>query len=537
MKLMKRHIKYLSFSVLVFLIFITSCEVNNFDLQENPNFLTPDNAEVEPLLNEHQFLFQDFMEDMAVNSANIMRYEAMTQSYLDEVSTEVLDGEWERYYEALNISRTIEDLANADPNFQYHSAVSKLLIGYMTITLVDHVGDIPFEEAAKPTEFPNPSLDDAAGLYIKVLEDIDKAIEDINNSSTSLNNDLFYDGDKTKWIAFANSFKLRLLIQTRLASSDIGISDLTTQINNLLSQDIIDTEDEDFVYRHATVEEPESRHRFFRRGYASSATTFISNDFMFKLKDSKPTRDPRIRYYLYRQSDIDPFSGPPFLACLGDPNVQFCFLGEQYWGLDHGETRTGRGDNDFRTTYGIYPGGGAFDEDQFIKASDTDNLQGAGIIPVLTSFNLKFLIAESALVLGTDGDPRILLEEAVRASIEKVTNFGGVNSTFEPTSIEIENYISDVMNLYDSATNDDERLDVIITEFYIAAYGNSIEAYNAYRRTGFPSNLQLPINDNNPIFPRSYLYSREAVQLNPSISQKQVTDKIFWDTNPDGFIQ
>jgi hypothetical protein len=150
---------------------------------------------------------------------------------------------------------------------------------------------------------------------------------------------------------------------------------------------------------------------------------------------------------------------------------------------------------------------------------------------------MKFLLAESALVLDTNGDSRTLLEEAIRASIDKVMNFGGVTSPLAPTSSDVDNYVDEVMTSYDNTGTDEERLNIIITEFYIAGFGNSIEAYNAYRRTGYPSDLQIPIENDNPTFPRSYLYSRDAIQLNSSFSQKQVTDKIFWDTNPDGFIK
>jgi hypothetical protein len=92
------------------------------------------------------------------------------------------------------------------------------------------------------------------------------------------------------------------------------------------------------------------------------------------------------------------------------------------------------------------------------------------------------------------------------------------------------------MDTYNNATDDEARLNIITTEFYLASFGNSIEAYNAYRRTGYPLNLQRPINDDNPIFPRSFPYATDAVNFNSSISQKQNRVKVFWDTNPDGFI-
>ena len=437
----------------------------------------------------------------------------------------------------LNISKTIGNLATGNDKLLFHNAINKLVMGYLTVTMVDYVGNLPYQEAGNPEEFQNPKVDSGADLYKMVLSNIDQAILDINSSTFAVKSDLFYNGDKTKWIAFANTFKLRLLIQTRMAGSDIGISDIKGAINSLLSQNIIDTASEDFVWNFAAVEEPESRHPYFRRAYISGVSQYIGNQFMWMLKDSKPMRDPRIRYYLYRQDDRDPFSGPPFLACQGDPDVDYCYVGDHYWGLDHGETRTGRGDNLYRTTYGVYPGGGAFDEDQFEGAPTSTNIGGAGILPILTTSFVKFLVAESASTLGTNGNPVTLLEEGIRASMSKVLAFGNVTSGAAPSSVDVDNYVKEAINNYNSATTEDDKLNVIMTEYYLAAFGNSIEAYNGYRRTGMPSILQIPIDDDTPTFPRSFPYSRTAVERNSSLNQKLITEKVFWDKNPDGFIK
>lgn len=532
---MKKIIKYLNLSIITSLL-LFSCEVSDFDLQESPNFTTPQTADPDLLINELQYLFQDIMADMITNTDDIMRYEAMTNSYSDVVSANVLNVEWERFYEALLISRTIEAQASLDEALAFHNAVGKLLAGYLTVTMVDYVGNIPYSQAGNNNEFPNPVIDSGIELYQTVLSDIDQAKTAIENTNLDLGIDVFYDNDKSKWVAFANSFKLRLLIQARMGSSDLAITDLESQINTLISSDIIDSAAEDFVFPYTAVEEPESRHPYYIRAYLTDFDQYIGNYFMWMLKDSKSISDPRIRYYLYRQSDADPFSGPPYLACGGDPDVDFCYVGDQYWGLDHGETRTGRGDNLLRTTYGIYPAGGAFDEDQFQGAPSSSNLGGSGFLPILTSYNLKFLTAESALMLGTSGDPATLLEEAVRASMSKVLNFGDVASTFAATNDDVDDYVSEVIANYNAAASNEEKLDVIITEYYLANFGNSIDAYNAYRRTGYPSNIQIPIDDDTPTFPRSFRYSEDAVNLNSSISQKPITDKVFWDKNPDGFI-
>ena len=527
MKKMKKIIKY--FNIMAITLLLSGCETTNFDLQENPNFLSPTKADPEYLLNEVQYLFQDIMSDFITNSDDIMRYEAMTGSYADIADVNVLNVEWERFYEAVNVSKTIDKLASSDSNLLFHNAINKLVMGYLTVTMVDYVGDIPYSEASNPEEFPFPKVDKGSDLYKMVLGDIDQAISNITSSTFAVQSDLFYKGDKTKWIAFANTFKLRLLIQAKLAGADIGVTDIKGEINALLGKDIIDTPAEDFVWNFAAVEEPESRHPYFRRAYISSFSQYIGNQFMWMLKDSKTVKDPRIRYYLYRQDNRDPFSGPPYLACQGDPAVDYCYVGDHYWGLDHGETRTGRGDNLFRTTYGVYPGGGAFDEDQFDGAPSSTNLGGAGILPILTSSFVKFLTAEAALTIGTNGNPATLLEEGVRASMSKVLAFGGVSSAFTSTQTDVDNYVNEINSNYLAATSNDDRLNIIMTEYYLAAFGNSIEAYNGYRRTGFPSTLQVPIDNDNPTFPNSFPYSSTAVERNSSLNQKPITVKVFWD--------
>ena len=538
---MQKILKYFSISTLTLLLFF-GCEVSEFELQDNPNYLTPESADPEYMLNEVQYLFQHYMKWMIINTDDVMRYEAMTDTYGDIVPTSILDGdtskEWDTYYEALNNVRTIEELAEGDETLLFHNGIAKLLMGYMTVTMVDYLGAIPYSQAVNNTEFPYPELDGGAELYQMVLGDIDEAIAEIQEANFDFSTDLFYQSDKDKWIAFANSLKLRMLVQTRLASTDIGVSDIQGEINALLSKNLIDTVEEDFQWSYSTVQEPESRHQYFQRAYVSGFDQYIGNYFMSLLKESKSNPDPRIRYYLYRQSDVDPFSGPPYLPCQGDPIVDYCYVGDQYWGYDHGESRVGRGDNLLRTVYGIYPGGGAFDENQFEGApSTTNNLGGAGILPLLTSSYVSFLRAEAALTLGTNGDPEALLEKGIRNSMEKVTGFGGVISDYAATASDIDSYIDEVMLNYANASTDEERLDIIMTEYYLSAYGNSIEAYNFYRRTGYPSNIQVPIDDDDPVFPRSFPFSRLEVQRNLSLSQKYNYDKVFWDTNPDGFIK
>ena len=143
------------------------------------------------------------------------------------------------------------------------------------------------------------------------------------------------------------------------------------------------------------------------------------------------------------------------------------------------------------------------------------------------------------MTLGTTGDPRQLLLDAVQSSIDHVMAFGEAVAVegFIPAQQDIDDYLAEVGTLYDNATSDTERLEVIVREYYIALFGNGVESYNLVKRTTMPSNLQPALLESPGDFPRTFNYPADCVNLNSSIDQKAHTVQVFWDTNPAGIIQ
>jgi Susd and RagB outer membrane lipoprotein len=75
-------------------------------------------------------------------------------------------------------------------------------------------------------------------------------------------------------------------------------------------------------------------------------------------------------------------------------------------------------------------------------------------------------------------------------------------------------------------------MNFIAREYWIAAFGNGVEAYNMYRRTGLPSGMQPTLDPNPGDFPRSWWYPQTYVTLNSNAEQKaDLTTKVFWDKN------
>jgi hypothetical protein len=203
-----------------------------------------------------------------------------------------------------------------------------------------------------------------------------------------------------------------------------------------------------------------------------------------------------------------------------------------------------------RTTWGLYPAAGAFDADQNAPIGQSSGrisgAKGNGMFPIWLSSYTYFLEAESALTLGTPGDPQALLAKAVNASFDKVSCFAsnvGYSLPTSDTSMLItptnqQNYVNKVISLYQNAGSVDAKLNVIMKEYYLAAWGNGLEPYNNYRRTGKPDNMQPALAPGPGSFTRSFFYPSTYVNFNKNATQKTGTNvKVFWDNNPDNFVQ
>jgi hypothetical protein len=531
-----RNIKLIT---LVLSILFMSCELGNFgeEFQVDPNSLSPENADPNFVLNNIQLEFENLLSNLDNQLDEIMRYKALMDTYAEQADQDQLNSEWSNYFTFLEDAKVLESLADNNADLLYHKGVSKIITSYATVIMVDVLGDIPFSEANKAVEegIFNPKTDSGMEIYQELLIRLDGAISDLNAATFSPLNDLYYDGDSDKWVKLANSLKLKMLL---------NLED-TAGINTLIAEgNLITDSSDDFQFNYGTQTNPSSIHPNFGNNYINDLSgSYVSNSFLNVLLNSKSVRDPRLRYYIFRQASIDPPS--TVLPCQGNTQFDFCYLGDAYFGRDHGDLRPFSSDFQFRCILGLYPVGGAFDSDNaasssngIVLAQNAPTQNGAGIFPILMSSFVDFLRAEAAIKLGTTDNAASLLESGIRKSISKVVNFSSGVETFgfATNASNIDAYVSEVLTKFQN-TNDRGKLDVIMEEYYIAAFGNSLESYNTYRRTGFPSSLQTPVLDASSPFPRTFPYPSNAVNSNSSINQKPITTQVFWDKNPAGFIE
>ena len=556
---MKINIKNLVLSVFSAGL-ILSCETTELNLITDPNAVSPEQATPDFYLNRVQEEFARFNEAMGQNGAEVTRIEYMgTRLYQQAYSPASQDAEWRFAYSSMLTDISAMNELAAEANFKRHIGMGQVMQAFTAVTLVDFYGDVPYSEAISGIENLNPTADSGASIYAAAIGLLDSAISNFTTDDNAADpgNDYYYGGDWDNWVKLANSLKLKIYAQSRLVDSGAAAA-----FNSIVAGgNYLTSVDEDFQFTWGTnVVNPDSRHPKYISDYTpQGAATYMSNWLMNYMDNSKKDNainiyddsDPRIRYYYYRQSETTPGAvdsdGPnqQTLSCSVEPapahyisgGFTFCYLPNGYWGRDHGDDDGTPPDGQLRTTYGVYPAGGEFDDSSLEGVDLGSGGGGAGITPIFLAQTVDFLRAEMAYVAGDVVGARDLMLAGIQKSIDKTMSFGpldtGADLSLAPSEDDVTDYLAEVEAEYDAAIGD-EKLNLLAKEFWVALYGNGIDAYNFYRRTGYPSDLQPNLEPDPGSFIRSFLFPAVYANNNSNVSQKpDVTTKVFWDNNPD----
>lgn len=528
----------------------------------NPNTPNPLSANSDLYLNVVQLGFANLFDGASDIGMQITRQTIMYgPTYGNAYTPTSFDGLWSTAYTSL-LKHANVLIPIAEQQKKYVAlGMTKIMKAYTLMTMVDLFGNIPYTDANQGAGNTNPTVEQGKDVYAKAIILLDEAIADLAKTPASYPGqlDLFYKASSAagaaRWATLAKTLKLRAYMITRLVDASAK-----SKIDALLTaNDLIDTPAEDFEFKYGTNQtNPNSRHPRYNGNYSAtgSAGDYIGTYFMWAMAREKGSfsnnpaidkSDPRLRYYLYRQrtsyAEVNQVTSSCSVApppTHYPPGMPFCLVTSGFWGRDHGDNSGIPPDGPLRTTVGIYPNGGDFDANQGTSVSLNRGAQGAGIQPIWQTAFTEFLKAEAALVLSTAGNPRTLLQNGVTASFAKVIGFPATvgvtpNPTYVPSAARQTQYITDLLTAYDAATTNDAKLEIIMREYYIALWGNGVDAYNNYRRTGKPSNMQLPIVSAPGAFVSSMYYPSVHVNRNLNAAQKSGVDvHVFWDTNPPG---
>ncbi|NNK76277.1 MAG: SusD/RagB family nutrient-binding outer membrane lipoprotein [Maribacter sp.] len=547
---MRNFLKYISIVFIAGGMF-TACETTELDQRVSPNDLAADQADPNLVLNSVQLAYATNMQVISDRGAELTRIDYMFgRDYFNNYPGNTFNGIWSRTYssggngagDGVSVGiftnlLALEDIdANTETDFSFHVGVSKVLQAHMLFLLVDYIGEAAFSQAVNPGEFPAPILDSGQDVYnvaFGILSEAEALLA--AGPATQGATDLFYGGDTTKWVKLINTLRLR-------AYKNTGN---TAAFNSIISGgNYISSNADDFQLTYGTSElQPDTRHPDYAADYTPSGANIYQSNWLMETMLNND--DPRIRYYFYRQVDATPGADAPpneeDLACslvvppqhYQDGGFTYCSVPNGYWGRSHGNDEGTPPDNFKRAAVGVYPAGGRFDDNSFDGVGLGLGGGGAGIEPIILASYVDFWRGEMA---ANDADRATFLEAGLSKSIAKVQTFGSLdasaNTSFAPSPADVTAYIDGIVADFNAATGDDKE-NIYAEQYFTTLYGGATEAYNYYRKTGYPTTL-LPNWEANPgPFPRTFLLPQNEVITNPNLTQKtDLTGQVFWDTNP-----
>jgi hypothetical protein len=538
-------------------VFFGGCTNDWLDINDDPN--SPTTPELSQLLSGSEYYMTQALSQGNFIGDNLSSYVHYTvarevQNYGMGTQANNPYNTWNYLYTyALQDFDAIINFAEPNGNLIY-AGIAKTLKAYAFSVMVDLWGDIPYSEFNVPGLIaPKPdSSKDIYNALIALLEDGQSNLQNTEaaNALKPGSDDFFYAGNAAKWSRLSNTIKLKLLLQSRKAKSDV--TDWQNKLNALIADNKFIASGEDFQFWFNEKTNPsDMRHPAFVDGYTGQHTFFISPYFYETMKGETYNttdnpfagiEDPRVPYYFYNQlhgnasENAHEYRNGDFMSIFFASN---------------GTNSAASNDKSY-SKIGIYACGGKYDDGNGGAVSLTT---GTGVAPhKMITFNaLKFMFAELALAGEVTNDARTLLSEALVASIAHVNSVAAKQTGVPAISTANRDaFVNAVLAKYDAA-DANGKMRIVMTQKWIANFMNPVDAYADYRRTGFPvlfdpaktqdpgygvnptvaerSPARVPIT-NIASYPRSLYYpTNSETELNKNMTQKTNLSSpfVFWD--------
>jgi hypothetical protein len=486
---------------------VSGCKKSFYDINQNPNDITVDNITSELIL--PAALHTAGAGDAGGNGVGYnwlnkwMGYWSNSGSFspTQEESTYNITGNfqqtrWNVLYNNLNDFYTIEQKAPTEGK-DFYAGIAKTMKAKYFQDLVDLFGNVPYSQAFQLKEFPTPKYDKGQDIYNDLQRVLDEAIaifetKPLPAGASSV--DILYNGNKTLWIKFANTLKLRLLIR----QSEMPGFNPATEIAKIIAKGGViqsgESADVNPGYSNAT-----GKQNPFYATFGFTVTGVSANESdranAYFLNILKANKDPRLQRY------FRPASSPTNPA---DP-----YVGTVYGSAPNDAFNSNR-------TSGIGPG---------LVGSASQSMW------ILTSVESMFLYAEAVARGWITGNAQEAYENAVRESFIWL----GVPGAVAAANTYMANNAS--ANWANAPASTLDKVKFIVYQKYLSLAGiNPLEAYNDYRRLGVPSNLPLSVDPGRvgTGLPVRVLYPTAETAVNSSSVGAEgninpFTSKVFWD--------
>ena len=210
----------------------TGCDVDK-TINDNPNDITLADVDPKLFLNGAQ-LANAIVQVSHLNricgmySGQLIGYTSLYSNiYGYALSTVETNGEWNSAY--IGVITNARHIQSAAPDDKLLVGISKVLEANAIGTLALLTGDVPYSEVGQ-SDISDPKFDGQIEVLASLSTLLDGAISDLNGASSRKESfDIYFNGDKDKWIAAAYTLKARYALANKdyagaLAAAGNGIS-------------------------------------------------------------------------------------------------------------------------------------------------------------------------------------------------------------------------------------------------------------------------------------------------------------------------
>ena len=434
---------------------------------------------------------------------------SFNQTVQEYVETNAAPQVWDNYYGILTNLNVIKQQAISTPaTYANYGAIADILEVICFQNLVDAYNAVPYSKALKGSGNFFPSYDDPSATYDSLTLKLDNAMTALSSPSSTAqvpgSDDILFKGNFSSWIKFANTVKLRLLLRESAVSAKQSY--IQSEISKTASLGYISSD------ALANPGYSTAQQGPFWGSFGVSTSGGLNSQFNYLRAGGAAlyfyinTHDPRLGYF-YCGKGQDPTNG------------NSSTYGDYYAAQTAAPTNT----SDYAADYlGIQV-------TQPIKGSGIGvgiNYSAAQPAVIMTAAESYFLQAEYAVRYGGGTNAQTLYQQGITKSFEYL----GVTSSSATADQMAQTYYSQsgVTNVSWPAASSDQ-IQAIITQKWAALNGiNCAEAWNDWRRTGFPivpisKSPTLPATSHIPY--RMY-YPAEEPQTNPTAWTAAGGDKV-----------
>ncbi len=364
--------------------------------------------------------------------------------------------------------------AEAAHHYQY-AAIGKALYAFNLAVATDFWNDIPYSQANN-LAFSKPKYDSQQSIYHAVQSLLDSALYYAQKPASAIapsTDDFIYGGDMTLWTKFIYTLKARYYMRLTKAPGHTAAAQADSALAALQNGFGANSDNASIAYAGSANDQ----NPWYGGTLPGAGGVVVAKNLVDGLIANN---DPRLPVIANLNSG-GTYSGRPSGA---DPVPDYTVF----------------------STIGVFFGGS--------NPVNSNDLSGAAAPLIVATYSeALFLKAEATFIKQGAAAAAPIYQAAIAANMAQL----GISATDQNTYIASRPVLT--------AAN---AMQQIIGEKYIADF-LSVEAYDDWRRTGFPV-LQLAQNPFVNYIPRRWPYPSSELLANPQPQQSATTaDHVWWD--------